>query len=48
MTNFKGCKDVFDFLEMPNNPQKHQTDTTGWNMIEAMHELMFQAICLAM
>jgi hypothetical protein len=23
MTNFKGCKDVFDFLEMPNNPQKH-------------------------
>jgi hypothetical protein len=23
MTDFKGCKDLFDFLKMPNNSQKH-------------------------
>jgi hypothetical protein len=29
MIDFEGCKYLFDFLEVPNNPRKQWTYTTG-------------------
>jgi hypothetical protein len=48
MIDFKGCKKLFNFLKMLNNLQKHWINTTSWSMAEAMHEIVFQAICLTM
>jgi hypothetical protein len=48
MMDFKGCKEFFNFLKMPNNPQKHWIDTTSWSMAKAMQDFVFQSTHLAM
>jgi hypothetical protein len=48
MTIFEGYKNLFDFFKVPNNPQKHWINTSGWSMAEAMHEFVIWATCLTM
>jgi hypothetical protein len=46
MTNFKGCKELFNFLKVLNNLQKHWIHTINWSMAKAMHDFVFQSTCL--
>jgi hypothetical protein len=48
MTNFEGCKNLFDFLKVPNNLQKHWTNTIGWSMAKVMYKRLIWATCLTM
>jgi hypothetical protein len=34
MTNYEDFKTLYDFLKLKNNPKKHLTNMTSWEIIE--------------
>jgi hypothetical protein len=43
MMDFKGCKELFNFLKVPNNLQKHEIDITSWSMVKVMYDFVFRS-----
>jgi hypothetical protein len=41
-------KDMFNFIWVLNTPQKHWSDSSGWNMVENMNNVVLQSTCMAM
>jgi hypothetical protein len=37
MTDFKGTKELVNFLKFLNIPCKHWNDNISWSMVEVMH-----------
>jgi hypothetical protein len=41
-------KDMFNFIWVLNTPQKHCFDSSGWNMVECMNNVVLQSTRMAM
>jgi hypothetical protein len=35
-------KDLYNLLRLKNNPKKHWIDTSGWGMVESMHDVVLE------
>jgi hypothetical protein len=46
MTNFESMGDLFDFLRVHHMPKEHWTNSIGWGMVSAMHNVILKHIVL--
>lgn len=44
LVEFESRFELYDFLQMPNNPRKHWSDNGGWDMAECMYAQVRKAI----
>jgi hypothetical protein len=42
MTNFESLKELFEFFKFANAPKKHWTNSSGWGMAIAMHNVVLK------
>jgi hypothetical protein len=47
MIDFEEFKQLFQILKVENYPRKQWNDSTGWTMVEAMHQVVLCAIKVA-
>jgi hypothetical protein len=40
MIDFESLKELFEFLKFANAPKKHWTNSSGWGMARAMHNMV--------
>lgn len=38
LVEYESCHELYDFLNVPNNPQKHGANCTGWGLVECMFD----------
>jgi hypothetical protein len=43
MIDFERLRGLFKFLKVENCPRKHWSDSTGWTMVEVMHNVVLRA-----
>jgi hypothetical protein len=46
MMNFKGTKELINFLKFLNTPCKHWNENIGWSMVEVMHFFLLTSMQL--
>jgi hypothetical protein len=46
MTKFEHIKGLFDSLKIHHTPKKHLTNSSGWEMAIAMHDVILKRIVL--
>jgi hypothetical protein len=42
MLEYGAHKELFDFLNLEENPKMHWTDSIGWAMVQHMHNMIFE------
>ncbi len=43
MLEYNAHKELFDILNLENNPKMHWRNSTSWTMVQHMHEFMLNA-----
>ncbi len=43
MLEYEAHKDLFDFLNLEENPKMHWTNNSSWAMVQHMHGIIFKA-----
>ncbi len=42
ITKFESLRDLYLLLNVKNNPRKHWTDSSGWEMAKCIHKVVLQ------